>query len=353
MIDFDIIANNSGRHVVNVDWLQFHCFDMRGDVEPKLCRLRALNMGVKFFGCAHEVIYNDEILATLYTEPKGGVLQSNSCSLKVYNAVLYREDAETLIDMMFADLRIIPHNVTRLDLCADSIAFVCGMMPEAFLREVMAGRIVPNAKSKFHIIGSSNGGLHPETLRLGSRKSSIGAYLYNKTKELNEVHDKPYIRECWPTEWTTSGADVWRVELSMHDSKFSAVDECGELFEVANWRKLFNQQDAVAIFDMLCHRWFSFKYRGIDSNKSRWKDVALFTTERGETRRVRMSEKSETDRATRMTASAIIRTKFGSKGVSDEVSDALDTLAQYMTEYKNLGEYLEYLEEKWRGSAKR
>lgn len=54
-----------------------------------------------------------------------------------------------------------------------------------------------------------------DSIRWGSRSSGVSVYLYNKSKELREVKDKPWIRAAWKKEELSSKLDVWRVEISI------------------------------------------------------------------------------------------------------------------------------------------
>ena len=67
----------------------------------------------------------------------------------------------------------------------------------------------------------------------GAKKSMVTTRFYNKTMELKQVHDKPYIRQAWylcglVDDWntlekkrrdgTTYKPQIWRVEFAIKSS---------------------------------------------------------------------------------------------------------------------------------------
>ena len=86
--------------------------------------------------------------------------------------------------------------------------------PITLIRKFFAGELWYMGNSKFYSIGKQRSELDYEYLRFGKSTNSYTVYLYDKSRELMEEKDKPYIREIW----RKVGLDVdrvWRLELSL------------------------------------------------------------------------------------------------------------------------------------------
>lgn len=95
--------------------------------------------------------------------------------------------------------------ITRLDLCYDCNSLHDGRNVERFIRQFVstepmtAGHIIRNGSSRFQLHGTrkNTSVATLNSIRWGSPNSRISAYCYNKTLELTEVKDKPWIRKMW------------------------------------------------------------------------------------------------------------------------------------------------------------
>ena len=96
-------------------------------------------------------------------------------------------------------------------------------------------------------------------LRYGSRSSRISTYLYNKTKELNEEHDKPYIRDMWRENGWLGDQNVWRLEFSVKGREMKFIEkDTGEI--LPNNPKLWIKNDIIpTIYASLCDHYFDIR----------------------------------------------------------------------------------------------
>ena len=132
----------------------------------------------------------------------------------------------------------------------------------------------------------------------GAPKSQIGTKLYNKTLELKEAHDKPYIRQAWAAaglvddfiQLTKRGADgtyykpdIWRVEFSIQSSVKGWY--CIEHDNLGNPKKhsfrndlsrYATKADMLNVFASLADHYFHFKHFEVGQRKDRCKDKVLF-----------------------------------------------------------------------------
>ena len=166
-------------------------------------------------------------------------------------------------------------------------------------------------------------------MRWGSKGSDIGAYAYNKSLELREVKDKPWIRETWEkaglidafneTEWAKLSekekqrkieqgdvqalieTPVWRFEISIKAHGKDLLDiKTGELFKLdINY---FETQNAVEnLFYTYAAKVFDFRMSTGQTTIRNYPSLKIFEMSREVTERpVRVSLLADTGRTEKM-----------------------------------------------------
>lgn len=210
--------------ICSVDWFQYHCVSpmltntIIGSVlgDFTICKTKVI---IPNYRDCYEVRHHDNVVlfyvGRFSSVPSADV---NSVSIKVDNALLYTSMWCPLLHRFIKETFTTIRNITRLDLCCDFNEFCNGINPADFIKYyVYGGKLNPIRKGSnvFNIIGNKGiDAVDLQTIRFGSASSAVKVYMYNKTKELEEVKDKPYIRELWEC----AGLDVsnvWRVEISI------------------------------------------------------------------------------------------------------------------------------------------
>ena len=155
-----------------------------------------------------------------------------SCQVKVDNSRLYFEgwSQQTLALIKALGWHVI--SVNRIDVCADFNLFANGRAPLRFCQDYLSD---PTASRCSFIRHSSNkvravltrrlGCVEYHTLSWGTRDSAVQVNLYNKSLELQEKVNKPWILQRWTQgglvhdpkgEFTGKPQVVWRVEFSLN-----------------------------------------------------------------------------------------------------------------------------------------
>lgn len=163
-------------------------------------------------------------IAHLNFEPRPSSLHPDSAMLKVDNRLLYEPNWLFYLKDVCAALQLEIRNVSRVDLCADFVEFCEGRQPLNFVKSYMQvarkghPSFVRCGSNKFCVYGrKSMSELAFEYVRWGSRDSEVCTYLYNKSKELRDKNDKPWIRERWEAlRGSDESRDVWRIEFSIN-----------------------------------------------------------------------------------------------------------------------------------------
>lgn len=333
-------------YVISVDWFQVNCKShqsplieeglmLTGTTIPDngkqaIYRISNSKEFHPIFKSAFAVCLHGFQLATIFFAPRVSTLPANLCSIKVSNRLLYSANwAFWLVDIA-RSLSWSIENITRVDVCADFCHFANHLHPTEFISRYLAEgtpsetqplyiRVGSNKyntigrrhAAKKDVCGSSENVLRnfSEYLRFGTRSTGCSVYLYNKSRELKEKHDKPYIVDMWMknglfstdvpvSEWKEDESipDVYRLELSINSSglnvkRFKDSDSKNEVrrsiamiarhirpvvVERLSVDDFLSQQSIESIFFAYANKYFRFKQVGAQDYKHNWPDVQLF-----------------------------------------------------------------------------
>lgn len=217
-----------------VDWLQITCEVPMGTppaweeaVSPQADRignhrfyqLRDGDYYIRGYEFQKEVVCGGFVVAHIACVPRTEHLPLFSGAIKLENATLYVADWYFQLTDILAVLGWVPKKISRLDLCADFNYFVGGLLPSTFLRSYIRKQdasYIRMGSNKFCVYGLKD--MHTtsfDSIRWGSRQNGVSVYMYNKTRELLEVKNKPHIRALWKAHDLSTTLDVWRVEISI------------------------------------------------------------------------------------------------------------------------------------------
>lgn len=212
----------------NIDWLEVFCIE-----DPKLMNAeeflkrgyiwRPREYGTRIYEQVIEV--RNVFGVNLYTicrVPKSckstsanGILPEGACHIKLENWLLYNEDYVQNLQGFLSQFNIEFRSISRLDVCADLQYFKFGLKPYTLLRGYMEQKYYKVKQSEFAVHGRDTGYINMQSIKFGSMSSNIFTRMYNKSLELKQVKDKPYIRDCWQAVGFEKDKDVWRVEVSL------------------------------------------------------------------------------------------------------------------------------------------
>lgn len=233
-------------YVVSIDWLQISC---RGSVAQSSINFTAslTDLHNKIFSQVWEIKRGSEVVAMAQASPVSEVVVKDLVVLKFENHLLYTNGLFDVVRSVIADFGLTPINITRLDLCADFQQFKYGLSPQSLIQSIFIGEAwrkgarievfhgadmkkidrLYNTKHSgmvayFNQYCNKAGG-NITGYRAGSRSSAVCCYLYNKTIELRQQTDKPYIRGLWHKFGFDVNRDVWRLEFSLKGKAFKEL----------------------------------------------------------------------------------------------------------------------------------
>lgn len=153
-----------------------------------------------------------------------------SCHVRLVNAYCYADNAAQLMQQFIARYFYEFQRISRIDICLDFEWFDSGDNPQSFINRYVKGVYtkINQADISMHGLDCWDGRFW-NSVKWGSKKSMVTTKLYDKTMELRQVHDKPYIRQAW--------AAAGLVEDWQNLTKF---DKNGKLYKPVIWRLEFS-----------------------------------------------------------------------------------------------------------------
>lgn len=300
---------------LNIDWLELYCLESGNNFPHNADYFRS---------CGYEVNERDygtrqyEEMFTICDDHGHGFLEVRrkpvsgdkaklnkgifspfSCHLKLVNRYCYAPNA---IDLLSAFLR--QHGYTiqrifRLDLALDFERFDDNTDPNAFLKRYLDGKFTKVNQGNISAHGADRWeGRFWHSVSWGSAKSMVSTKMYDKTIELSQVKDKPYIRYAWFTSGLVDdfqtlqkkGKDnkpykphIWRLEFSIkssakgwlivenNDGKQPTEDQVPHTIDAYD-----TPEKRLLAFQMLTRHYFHFKYYEEGKRKDLCKDRVLF-----------------------------------------------------------------------------
>lgn len=288
-------------YCISVDWLQVYCncnyFLMNEDEKPSLSRftLKKRDVGTSLWKSVFEVFDGKIAVATICANPRSSVMQQDGCTLKLENRVLYSMQYMQILNDIMSELNMRYVGISRMDVCYDCNTLKGGKSVRKFLTDYVVaqpyqeGHIIRNGSRKFamHAKRAKSGAMEINSMRWGSQASDIGAYCYNKSLEMLEVKEKPWIIDTWEKNGIRHEVDnvawkalsdsqrkykcengdsseyihneVWRFEISIKAHGKDILNlSTGELFRLST-EYLSSQANIEKIFYVYAQKVFDFR----------------------------------------------------------------------------------------------
>lgn len=208
--------------------------------------------------------------------------QQFSCQVKVENSRLYYARWHESLQALIRALRWRILFVNRVDICADFNYFANGRTPLSFARDYLSQ---PTKNRPSFIRHSSNKvrsvctrtlrSLNFETLSWGTRDSAVQVNLYNKSLELKEKSDKPWIRQRWMEAGLLHGEvngkqmSVWRVEFSINPTALMLIaKKSNQPLGTIDLNNVYTPAALIETWNVLHPRYFAFHFLTKDAQKN-------------------------------------------------------------------------------------
>lgn len=287
---------------INIDWLEVYCLEDSfvphdaGYFRDRGWWVQERAYGTRVYAEMFTLMGADNFpLLEIRRKPVSSVLEPLACHVRLVNRSCYFQDAVSALRKFLGDYGFIFQRISRVDLALDFEFFDSGDDPQVFIRRYMKGKYAKINQSNLTAHGKDDWHAREfNSISWGAPSSPIGTKIYNKTLELREVKDKPYIRQAWflahlvddPERLIRKSDDgevspvIWRLEFSIRSAvkNWVDVDPDPKLHRsVRNTLEMYDSRDKMlAMFASLVEHYFHFKIYQDGVTKYKCKDKELF-----------------------------------------------------------------------------
>lgn len=345
------------KYCISVDWLQVCCYSNnlafllnndyynKVDSLPYWLELQPLETrNFARFIRVHTKIGNDwRYCADVLAVPRSSMLNSNIVLVKIHNRFLYCQKYINLLYDICATFKLSIKGLTRLDLCYDCNSFHGGLKPHKFIKEFVTAEfdspryIYKVGAKQFRVYGgkSVSSATKFSGIEFGSGKSSKRCYIYDKTRELEEVKDKPWIRQYWQQNGLISDSKthVYRAEISIKCDGMDLLNmSTGELFKLSP-EYLKSQPAIEKLFHFYAARMFRFHRKGKHTRVRDYDRIELFENSPIITCKPRkVCVNADTGRTEKICVSTLSKLSCQYSDLSQEYSSALSRCITFLSE---------------------
>jgi hypothetical protein len=300
---------------INIDWLEVYCkedFD-RFPVDADYYRNHGYMVSERDYGTRqYEQMFtildkDDRPFIEVRRKPVSGnqgaknkgIFDPQSCHLRLANRWCYADNAVSIFSEFLMQHDYIVVRLYRLDLCMDFEKFDQGDNPIDVVKRYLKGSYVKINQANVTAHGHDAWQIRDwNSLSWGAPKSMVTTKLYNKTKELSEAKDKPYIRYAWfvaglvddyqslvkvRPDGTSYQPTIWRVEFSIRSVAKGwclVEDNNGAKYKTIRMEHSLatyaTKADQLKAFMNLSHHYFHFKIYEEGVRKDKLEDKVLF-----------------------------------------------------------------------------
>ena len=290
--------------VVSCDWFAYSC-STEGGVLPELEVRIDDSISARSFHFVesqeHHPFYECSCLAKEGNAPVAHLFyrckrsdHPFSAQIKVDNSRLYYSHWADSLHALLRALHWRVMFVNRIDICADFNYFANGRLPLSFAQDYLSKpykghpSFIRHSSNKLRtVVTRSLHSLRYETLSWGTRDSAVQTNLYNKSLELEEKCDKPWIRQRWIENGLLHGEiegkrfDVWRVEFSINPSALMVQNaKTGDAVGQLNINNVCDPAALIETWELLHPRYFTFHFltkEAADNPEVRVRDLPIVT----------------------------------------------------------------------------
>ena len=278
----------------NVDWLQTYCLGnvlsdgMYSDGNMQF-QVVSRHEETKLFKYVFNVYHGGQKVATVTQGPKTPVINPRASLVKLENRVLYCEKYVVILYALQKALRFTYKGITRIDVACDFNTFFGGRSVPKFIKNYVMSEptdkdhIYRRGSDEYYIRGNKkkNQASTFNYIRLGKKNSRVHCYIYDKTVELQEQKDKPWIRAAWEKAGLTNddNTHVWRAEISIKNEGSQLLDMgTGELFKLSP-EYLTTLKAVQSLFMFYARKYLDFRKKRKSGKLSKYDRVELFKIE--------------------------------------------------------------------------
>ena len=298
---------------INIDWLEVHALEpIERLLDAEFYRAQGWSVDERPYGTRVYtqmftlILPNGERFLEIRRAPAASTsnkaakfFEINSVHIRLCNRTCYIDGCAKMLSDFMLQYGYQFRRISRIDIALDFERFDWGDKPQDFIDRYLRGKYSKINQTNVRAFGKDWwDGRKWNSVSWGAKNSMVGTKIYNKTMELAEAHDKPYIRQAWASaglvddfiqltkkdkDGTFYKPDIWRVEFSIQSSVRGWYtvfhDELGNK-KIHSYRndldRYATRADLLDVFASLAAHYFHFKHYIADKRKDRCPDKILF-----------------------------------------------------------------------------
>lgn len=286
---------NSNRYpyCISVDWFEVCCYGSPIEEGERIVNGMKYQIidekkSTRVFKRLMRVTYRGLDYFYIQQEPISSALKRGLMLVKVANRVLYSEKYVSLLLDFLKSFNLRYKGVSRLDIAYDCNYFYNGRSPKKFLHDYICkpleqkgGIYLANVKKHVTFFEKSiSSNTRYSYVKFGMGTGGRSAYMYDKSIELREVKDKPWIRKMWADNGLIDDdkTHVWRSEISIKAQGKQLLNlDTGELFAI-HPSFLDTYEKICKIFHFYAAKAFDFRVNEGQKNRRNFPPLRLFDT---------------------------------------------------------------------------
>lgn len=280
-------------YCISVDWFEVCCYGAPIEKGVRVVNgmkymIEDTEKSTRVFKKLYKVIYRGLEYFYIQQEPISSALKRGLTLVKVSNRVLYSEKYVSLLLELLKSFGLQYKGVSRLDIAYDCNYFCNGRSPKRFLHDYICkpieqkgGIYLANVKKHVSFFEKSiSSNTHYSYVKFGMGTGGRSAYMYDKSLELREVKDKPWIRKMWADNGLIDDekTHVWRSEISIKAQGKQLLNlDTGELFAL-HPTFIDTYEKICKIFHFYASKAFDFRVNEGQKNRRNFPPLRLFDT---------------------------------------------------------------------------
>ena len=332
---------------INIDWLNVSFLEsVESPRDAEYFRRQGLEVKERAYGtpvfnqmftiCEHGIPLYEIRRDPHSKKGQGGIMHPRLCQIRLDNRACYSINPVNELRKFVLAFGYEYQGISRVDFCLDFNNFDNGADPKKFIMRYMKNEISKINQCNISAHGRDNWtGRDFNSLKWGSDASLITTKLYNKSLELSQTHDKPYIRQAWLDAGLDITKPVWRLEFSIKAESRHVVSTDGELIELG-LNTIDDREKQLLLLMGLAQKYFHFKrveYIGDKpKRKDRCKDIETFTyaKETRPSRPIHISKLQIPDRTDRILYKRLLQYRNDAVWQNGKDYDAISKTIAYM-----------------------
>lgn len=342
----DSCKSNHYPYCISVDWFEVCCYGNAIEEGIKIVNGKRYHIvdeqkSTRVFKKLYKVVFRGLEYFYIQQEPISSALKRGLTLVKVANRVLYSEQYISLLLDLLKSLHLQYKGISRLDIAYDCNYFYNGRSPKKFLHDYICkpleekgGIYLANVKKHVSFFEKSiSSNTHYSYVKFGMGTGGRSAYMYDKSLELREVKDKPWIRQMWADNGLVDNekVHVWRSEISIKAQGKQLLNlDTGELFAL-HPSFLDTYEKVCKIFHFYALKAFDFRINEGQKNRRNFPPLRLFDTSIAVTcvpKKVSIS--ADTGRSEKICRNTLQRVSRTYLDLSDSVRHSLAAAIEFM-----------------------